>query len=203
MRRLVLPLAIALAGVALPVTAQSGARVEVTFDPATHDPRVRVRNLMNEARWQEAIDDAFRVSLTWRVELWRRRTFWSTNERAIEFTTVIRREPLLGQYFITYFIPSSPEPLVQTFSTLDDFALQLERPIPINRMAPRSDGEWYYVANVQVSALDEQQFAELQRFLGGGQGGGGGGAVTNWLLRLVGLPSQNLPAARSGSFRVP
>jgi hypothetical protein len=201
MRRLLL-LATLLAGVASPAVAQRGARVEVTVDPATRDPRVRVRNLMNEARWREALDDAFRISLHWRVELWKQRWPWSSNQGEIEFTTVIRREPLLGQYFITYFIEGR-DPTVLTFSNLDAFVLQLEGAIDINRMAPRTDGRWYYVANLQVSALDEEQFAELQRFIGGGGGGNGGGGLSGWLLRRVGLPSQNLPAARSARFEVP
>ncbi len=200
MRRLLL-LATLLAGVASTATAQRGARVEVSVDPANRDPRVRIRNLMNEERWREAIDDAFRISLHWRVELWKRRTFWSSNLREVEFTTVIRREPLLGQYFITYFTPGR-QPQEFTFSSPEAFVLQLERVIDINRMGPSTEGEWYYVANVQVSALDEEQFAEMQRFLGGDASGNGGG-LGGWLLRRVGLPSQNLAPARSATFRVP
>jgi hypothetical protein len=200
MRRLLL-LATLLAGVAAPAAAQRGARVEVTVDPETRDPQFRLRNLMNEERWREALDDAFRISLHWRVELWKRRTFWSSNVGSIEFTTVIRREPLLGQYFLTYFIPGE-DPTVLTFSNFDAFVLQLERVINIDRMGPRSEGTWYYVVNLQVSALDEEQFAEMQRFIGNG-GNGNGGGLGGWLLRRVGLPSQSLPAARSPTFRVP
>lgn len=200
MRRLLL-LATLLAGVAVPAMAQSGARVEISVDPETHDPRVRIRNLMNEERWREALDDAFRISLHWRVERWKSRTFLPSNNGAIEFTTVIRREPLLGQYFITYFIPGQ-DPTVLTFSNFDAFVLQLERIININRMAPKSEGTWYYVASVRVSALDEEQFVEMQRFIGSGDGRNGGGGLSGWLLRKVGLPEDNLPTVRSAKFEV-
>lgn len=202
MRRFAVLLAVVLAGAAPQAAAQAGARVEVSVDSASRDPRVRVHNLMEQSRWREALDDAFRISLNWRVELWNRRTFWSTDEKTFEFQVVIRREPLLGQYFITYFIPGK-EPISYPFSSFDEFVLQLERAIQVRNMAPVTEGDWYYVAELRVSALDEEQFAEMQRFLGGGGQRNGRDAISNFLLRVVGLPSQELPKARSPRFRVP
>ncbi|HRP08259.1 MAG TPA: hypothetical protein PLL69_07210 [Gemmatimonadales bacterium] len=203
MRRLVPLVAVLLAGVTIPVTGQAGARVEVTVDSARHDPKVRIHNLMEQPRWREALDDAFKISLNWRIELWKRRAIWSSNEKSFEFTIVIRREPLLGQYFITYFTRGR-DPQTLSFNSFEEFVLQLERAIPINRMAPVTEGDWFYVADLNVSALDEDQFAEMQRFMGGSSGPDrSGDAISNWLLRRVGLPSQNLPSARTPSFRVP
>lgn len=202
MRRIAFLLAVLLAGAANPAAGQASARVEITLDTARSGARVRVLNLMEEERWREALDDAFRISLHFRIELWKRKTFWSTNERTIEFSMVIRREPLLGQYFITYFMPNTAEDERQ-FGSFEEFVLHLERAIRIDKMAPGTEGSWYYVANLQVSALDEEQFAEMQRFLEGGDRPSGGGAISNFLLRSVGLPSQTLPAARSPRFRVP
>lgn len=198
MRRIVLFLAVVLVGAAPAVSGQASARVEVTVDSARRDPKVRLHNLMEETRWREALEDAFRISINWRVELWRRQTFWSSKDREFEFTVVIRREPLLGQYFITYF-SANKEPTTESFRDFGDFVLQLERAIPVHYMAPTTEGEWFYIAEVRVSALDEEQFAEMQRFAGASRGD----AVSTFLLRLVGLPSQTLPAARSARFRVP
>lgn len=201
MRRIAFLLAVLFAGAVAPAAGQS-PRVEVTLDTVLRVPRVRINNLMEQERWREALDDAFRISLNWRVELWKRGTFWSTNERTMEFSVVIRREPLLGQYFITYFTPYN-DPDERQFRTFEEFVVFLELAIRIDKMAPRTEGEWYYVANLQVSALDEEQFAEMQRFLGSSGRTTGGGAISNFLLRSVGLPSQSLPAARSATFRVP
>jgi hypothetical protein len=200
-RRVVALLAVVLAGAVIPAAGQASARVEVTVDSALREAKVRVHNLMEEERWREALDDAFRISLEWRVELWKRGTFWSTNERSLEFSMVIRREPVLGQYFITYF-PPHQTPTELAFTIFDEFVMQLERGIDIQGVAPRTEGDWYYVVNLRVSALDEEQFAEMQRFLDGG-GGRPTGGISNFLLRMVGLPSQTLPAARSPRFRVP
>ena len=201
MRRVLFLLAVMLVG-AINVASGQAARVEVTVDSVRRDPKVRLHNLMEESRWREALEDAFRISINWRVELWRRQAFWSTKERQFEFTVVIRREPLLGQYFITYF-SANREPTTESFRDFSDFVLQLERAIPINHMAPRASGEFFYVTEVNVSALDEEQFAEMQRFAGAGSEPSRGDAISGFLLRLVGLPSQTLPSARSARFRIP
>jgi hypothetical protein len=203
-RRIVLLLAVMLAGGAAPAAGQADARVEVTLDTASRDPRVRILNLMEQQRWREALDDAFRISLKWRVELWRRGGFLrvSTNVRTVEFTMVIRREPLLGQYFITYFIPGQL-PDERPFRSFEEFVLNLERAVRFEKLAPKTEGSWEYVVKLEVSALDEEQFAEMQRFLEGPGRGSGGGAISNFLLRSMGLPSEKLPAERSPRFRVP
>ena len=202
MRRIAFLFAVMVAGATSPVAGQASARVEITLDTIRRDPKVRVNNLMEEERWREALDDAFRISLNWRVELWKRGTFFSDNTATLEFSMVIRREPLLGQYFITYFIPRK-DPDERQFGSFEEFVLHLERAIAISGMAPKTEGRWYYVANLQVSALDEEQFAEMQRFIDRGDRPNGAGAISNFLLRSVGLPSQTLPGARSQNFRVP
>jgi hypothetical protein len=202
--RFVFLLAVLLAGAATSAAGQS-ARVEVTVDSASRDPRVRVNNLMEEERWREALDDAFRISLKWRVELWKRGGGFlglgSDNVKTLEFTMVIRREPLLGQYFITWFQRSGP--VERQFRTFEEFVMHLERATPVNYMAPTTEGNWFYVANLEVSALDEEQFAEMQRFLDPGGRAQNGSALSSFLLRSVGLQKETLPAARSPRSRVP
>ena len=202
MRRVLLLLAVVLAGAASAVSAQTGARMEVMVDPATRDPLARVRSLMDDERWREALDDAFRISLTWRVDLYRVRPFWvPANEGRVELTIVIRREPLLGQYYITYF-PPGEEPLEKEFTSFEAFVLELEQPLPIRGLAPRSEGEYYYAASLKISALDDKQFAEMQRFIGEGGRSGTGNAIATFIYKLVGVPTQNL-SDRSERFRVP
>ncbi len=202
MRRVLLLLAVVLAGAAPAASAQTGARVEVGVNASNREPQPRIRNLMAEERWREALDDAFRISLTWQVDRYRVRSLWfPAKESRNEFTIVIRREPLLGQYYITYFAPdgSSKE---FTFTTFDAFVLRLEQPLPITGMAPRNRGEYYYAATLKVSALDDEQFAEMQRFIGDGGRSGRDNGISTWLLKLVGLPFQAF-SERSERFTVP
>ncbi len=201
MRRVLL-LAVFLAGAVTTASAQAGARLEVAVDTATREPRPRIRNLMNEEQWREAIDDAFRISLTWQVDRYRIRPFWfPANESRFDLTIVIRREPLLGQYYITYFVPDA-EPVTVVFNSFEAFVLELERPLPIRNMAPHNQGEYYYAVTLKVSALDDQQFAEMQRFIGEGGRSGDGGGIKTWVLKLVGLAFQTF-RERSERFGVP
>lgn len=202
MRRIATCLAVLLAGAVSTAPAQAGARVEVGIDQASRDPRPRIRNLMNAERWREAIDDAFRISLNWRVDLYRTRAFWiPANERRFEVTIVVWREPLLGQYYMTYLVPGQP-PVERVYTSFTEFAFQLEQPLGINGMRPTREGEYYYAAALEVTALDDQQFAEMQRFIGENGRAGAGDGITNWLLRRVGVPSQTF-SQRSARFRVP
>lgn len=200
MRRVLL-LAVVLAGAAPAVSAQR-ARVEVGVDATTREPRPRVRNLMEEARWREALDDAFRISLTWQVDLYRIRSFWfPATKSSNAFTLVIRREPLLGQYFITYFLPDGTTREL-TFSSLDAFVLRLEQPLRVTGMSPSDPGEYYYAASLRISALDDKQFAEMQRFIGEGKTSGNQNGIGTAILKLVGLPFETL-SDRSERFTVP
>ena len=202
MRRVAFLLAVVLAGAVSTASGQADARMEVAIDAASRDPRPRIRNLMNEERWREAIDDAFRISLNWRVDLYRTRAFWvPARESRFEVTIVVWREPLLGQYYMTYLIPGRP-PVERVYTSFNEFAFQLEQPLPIQGMRPVPEGVYYYAAALEVTALDDQQFAEMQRFIGENGRAGGGDAISNWLLRLVGVPSQTF-TERSARFRVP
>lgn len=202
MRRVALLLAAFLVGAVVTAPAQTGARVEVGIDQPSRDPRPRIRNLMNEERWREAIDDAFRISLNWRIDLYRTRAFWvPANAERFEVTIVVWRDPLLGQYYVTY-LRERGEPVQRVYTSFDEFVFELERPLPIRNMAPRNEGEYYYAANLKVTALDDQQFDEMRRFIGEGGRSGTGDAISTWLLRLVGVPSQPF-SARSARFRVP
>ena len=82
MRRTLLLLAVVLAGAVSTASAQADLRVEISVDPATRNPRPRLRNLMNDQRWREAIDDAFRISLNWQVDLYRTRALWLPSREA-------------------------------------------------------------------------------------------------------------------------
>lgn len=203
MRRTLLLLAVVLAGAVSTASAQAELHVEISVDPATRNPRPRLRNLMNDQRWREAIDDAFRISLNWQVDLYRTRALWlPSREAQFEATIVVWREPLLGQYQVTILLNGRVVREL-SFTSVDAFTFFLEQPLQITNMAPRTEGEYYYVATLKVSALDNKQFAEMQRFIGPGNRSGGGDPVGTYLLKLVGVPSRTYGGERSERFSVP
>lgn len=201
MRRVVLLVAVLLGAAAPVASAQGRPRVEVSRDTATNDPIVRVRNLLREAQWREALDAAFTLRLQWRVDLWRERTLLPANERTTTFEMIVQPDPLLQQYRIFTRVPGRP-PIEQRYASFDLLQLALELPVRLARQGPGRAGEWYYTAQVRVSTLTEEELEELQDFLGGADRGSPGGAFTRALLRLVALPTTTLEA-RSERFRVP
>ena len=74
-----------------------------------------------------ALDDAFRVSMEWKVELWKRRLI-DANVDTRTFTVVARREPLLGQYFITIYDASGTVQNERVFTSRTLFTAALEQP---------------------------------------------------------------------------
>lgn len=193
MRRVVLLVAALLGGATHVASAQGSARVEVTIDPFTKDPSVQVRNLFGESRWREALDDAFRISMVWKIELWKSRLI-DANISTNSFTMVARREPLLGQYFITYYDQNGDVLSEIAFTSRIQFAAALEQPVPLRGIGPRTEGSWYYAVELDISALDDAQFAELERFIGTDQRSSLTDVIAGGLLKLFGAPSQKVTA---------
>ena len=200
MRRIFLLVSLLLVGTASTVPAQGRVRAEIQVD-SLRRPSVRLRTLTEDPRWRSLLDDAFRINLEWRVELWRSRFMINANEATFEFRVVVYREPLLGQYVITRYQTNGELMREDRYTDFTRFVYELEQPVINSRVAPRTEGEWYYATSLTISALDDEQFEELQRFTGS-RGTSGGNAISGFLLRLVGLPTQTL-TAQSRRFNIP
>lgn len=193
MRRILLLATLLLAAIAPAIAAQGDVRVEVSVDQFTKDPRVQVRNLFGDPRWQNALDDAFRISLEWKVELWKSRLI-DANVLTRRFSMVVRREPLLGQYFITYYDEAGTPFNELTFTSRVQFAAALEIPVRFPGIGPKTEGNWYYAVDLNITALTDAEFAELERFIGAGERSSVTGALSGALLKLFGTPSQKVTA---------
>lgn len=200
MRQAVVVLAAVLIGAA-PAPAQDGARLEVRVDSVTNAPAVQVHNLLDEPRWRDALADAFPVRLKWRIELWRDRTIIDQNVTHYEFDIVIRRDALLGYYFYTIIQPRRAPTDFAPYTDAASFAGKVAQPIILNGFQPRTPGTYYYAVTLRVSALDDDEFVEMRRFMGGGGGGSFLDAIRGSIMRLVGVPTQTLPQ-RSERFEV-
>lgn len=193
MRRILLLAVLLLAAVAPAMSAQGNVRVEVSVDQFTKDPSVQVRNLFGDARWRDALDDAFRISLEWKIELWKSRLI-DANISTNSFTMVVRREPLLGQYFITYYKQDGSLASELAFTSRIQFAAALEQPVRILNIGPKTEGNWYYAVELSITALSDAEFAELERFIGADERTSVTGALSGALLKLFGTPSQKVAA---------
>jgi hypothetical protein len=200
-RRVLLLLAVVLVGAAPAATAQAGARVELTRDTVSNDPIVRVRNLLREPQWREALEAAFTLRLQWRVDLWRQRTIFPANERTVNYEVIVQPDPLLRQYRLITRVPGRP-PIESRYSSFESLQMAMDLAQQLGRQGPTRSGEWYYTATLRVSTLTDEELAELQAFVGGGDRGSPGSAITRAFLRLIALPTTTLDD-RSETFRVP
>lgn len=201
MRRVCFLLAVLLVGTAPAVTAQARARVEVTRDTVSNDPIVRVRNLLREPQWREALESAFTLRLQWRVDLWRQRAIFPANERTVQYEVIVQPDPLLQQYRLITRVPGRP-PIESRYASFESLQMAMDLAQQLGRQGPTRRGDWYYTATLRVSTLTDEELEELQAFVGGSDRNSPGSAFTRALVRLVALPTTTLNE-RSESFRVP
>jgi hypothetical protein len=199
-------------GLAAPAAAQT-SRVELVVrlaPPALPDgarrAQVQVRDLLADRRWADALDQAFPIRLSYRLEIWRSREGWIDEfQRATEWSAVIQREPLQDQYRVTQIFLSGP--IESRFNTRDELARWMGVPNEIDAL-PQGTGTFYYNVKVKLSALSAEDMDELERFLAGQPAtrsnpgrGSIGQRVREFLLRVAGMPSDELEV-KSSSFRI-
>lgn len=190
------------------VRAQDTAsvRLEITLDSAAPDPIVRTRNLLAETPWLSALRQGLPVRLQYRLEIWRSREAWLDDvQRQIEWTVVVRHEPLLDHFSVVRLLPPN-RVLRNVYATPGALASALGAAYPI-RVAPREAGRYYYTASLTVATLSDSDLDKLDRVLRGeldprsSEGGSLGERARRLVLRLAGLPTLSL-SATSEAFEV-
>lgn len=182
-------------------------RLEVSLAPDTRDPTVFTRNLLEDTPWLSALRQGLPVRLQYRLETWRSREAWLDDVvRQLEWTIVVRHEPLLDQFTVTRLGPGPRFIETRRLGTAGALAAQLGLGyrFPI---APTESGRYYYAASLSVVTLSDSDLDKFERVLRGqldpDNSGGGGLAerARRLVLRLAGLPTLNL-AASSEAFEV-
>jgi hypothetical protein len=168
--------------------------------------RVQVRDLLNDKRWSDAIEQLYPIRLTYRMEIWRSRDGWIDEfQRATEWSIVIQREPLQDQYRVTRLLLSGPEEF--RFATRDLLQKWLGYSTEVDAL-PEGTGTFYYAVTLTITALSNEDMEALERFLAGEPAGPAkpennsmGKRVRQFLLRIAGLPWEELEV-RSERFKV-
>lgn len=195
--------ALALLTGAGPLAAQDTTAValEVRLTPG-HDPVVRTRNLLEDTPWLSALREGLPVRLQYRLETWRSREAWpDVLDRTVEWTLVVRHEPLLDQFSITRLGPGN---FTQTRRVATPGALADVLGLGYEfRIAPRTAGQYYYTASLEVVTLSESDLDKFERVLRGELQSENGGTsfaerARRLLLRLAGLPRLNLQGRTVG-----
>jgi hypothetical protein len=191
-----------------PVAAQDSAavRLEVVLAAATRDPIVFTRNLLEDTPWLSTLRQGLPVRLQYRLETWRSREAWLDDVvRQLEWTIVVRHEPLLDQFTVTRLGPGRT---IQTrrLGTAGALAAQLGLGYQFS-IVPKDPGRYYFAASLSVVTLSDSDLDKLERVLrgeldpGNNDAGGLAERARRLVLRLAGLPTLNL-AARSDQFEV-
>lgn len=193
MRRLLL-LASLLAGAPIRASAQAQPVVNARLGPdrvAGPNPEWRVASLFEDGRWKDALESAYSIRLEWQVRAWRKRTIADARGPSLQYSVIIRKQPLLEEYQLILQSPGR-RPDEKRFSTLDSLKVAVTTYVTVPFQL-REPGRWYYSVRLDISTLNDEELAKLQRFMDDPSAGepGSGGAVTRGVMRLF-LPTQTL-----------
>jgi hypothetical protein len=179
----------------------------VTLAPVTRDPTVFTRNLLEDTPWLSTLRQGLPLRLQYRLEIWRSREAWLDDVvRQLEWTIVVRHEPLLDQFTMTRLGPGPRQVQTRRLGTAGALAeaLRVGSRFPIT---PTEPGRYYYAASLSVATLSDSDLDKFEQVLrgeldpGNSEGGGLVDRARRLVLRLAGLPTLNL-TARSDQFEV-
>jgi len=194
-----------LVGSGLRAQDTTAVQLEVAVAPATNDPIVFTRNLLENTPWLAALRGGLYVRLQYRLDVWRTRQGWlDVPVRQVEWTVVVRHEPLLDQFTVTRIEPRSIQ--TRQYATPGALAAALGVHYQL-AVAPTAPGRYYYGASLNVATLSESDLDQFERALRGeidprdADGGSLADRLRRLVLRLAGLPALSL-SATSARFDV-
>lgn len=194
MRRALYLFAVAIIGAVSPASAQARARIAARLDVQASPPNllVHVSDLLDDPVWLDALRNAYKIRVHWRVQLWRSRAILDSPQPPIEWDDIIQQVPVLDVY--TYTEPGGSRPMTTRFDTLDLLKAWVGQDVQLTTPNDLAPGKWYYIVDASLSTVTQDQAS-------GSDGGGLSEAVRR--LILGGGPKQDLPRARTAVFVVP
>lgn len=178
----------------------AAVRLEVQVRGAKHVATVFTRNLLEDTPWLSALREGLPVRLAYRLETWRSREAWLDEVvRQVEWTVLVRHEPLLDQFSVVILYPNNTRSS-RSFGTPGALAAYLSLPYDLP-IAPTDPGRYYYTASLAVATLSDSDLDKFQATLRGeidprsAEGGSLVERARRFILRLAGLPTLSLTAS--------
>jgi hypothetical protein len=177
----------------------AAVRLEVELRGSQHNARVLTRNLLEDTPWLSALRQGLPVRLVYRLEIWRSREAWLDDVvRQVEWTVLVRHEPLLDQFSVVILRPNNSQ-VRGSFGTPGALAAFLSLPFDLP-IAPSDPGRYYYGASLAVATLSDSDLDKFEAALRGdldprsAEGGSLVERARRFILRLAGLPTLSLTA---------
>jgi len=177
-----------LSGPGLPrgqLQGQSGP-VQLGVDTRTGAPELRIGALLEEARFQEALEEGLPLRIRVQAELWRD-GFFDSQEGRGEWRAAVVHDPLDR----TYQFRSGGASADLVLGSLEQLRAAVLQSFTLP-LRPGRRGRYYYLATLEVETFSLSDLEELQRWLRGdlapgiaGEGGGVDGALTRGMGRLL------------------
>ncbi|HEY8061506.1 MAG TPA: hypothetical protein VID74_01855 [Gemmatimonadales bacterium] len=189
MRRALYLFAVLVAGAVSTASAQARARIAARLDVQASPPNllVHISDLLEDPVWLDALHNAYKIRVHWRVQLWRSRTLFDEPQLPIEWDDIVQQVPVLDVY--TYTEPGGSTPMTTRFDTLDKLKDWVSQDVRLNTPATLRAGRWYYVVDATISTVAPDETNS---------------SVSETLRRLVlgGGPRQDLSQARTAYFTI-
>jgi len=197
-------LALALA-MALAPGAAAAQRPVLAVAAESAAARVQATGLLVDSQFVTLLRSGFPLRLHFRLELWRVRSSWfDVFVREVGWDAVARHDPLTGEFVLLRTGGGSSR-----HASPEDLERALAIPYRVTLTAGGGE-EYYYLARLEATTLNQSDLDELTRWLRGDVGpavserGNVGDALARGaqrtLLRLAGLPRLTLEG-RSARFR--
>jgi hypothetical protein len=189
MRRALMLFTAMIVGAVSTAPAQARARIAARLDVQATPPNllVHVSDLLEDPVWLDALRNAYRIRVHWRVQLWRSRALLDEPQLPVEWDDIVQQVPVLDVY--TYTEPGGNTPMTTRFDTLDKLKDWVKQDVRLNTPATLRDGRWYYVVDATISTVAPDET---------------NGSVSETLRRLVlgGGPRQDLSQAKTAYFTI-
>ena len=189
-----------------PLAAQDEAPLRFQVIPETGEAVVEMQNLLREGPLLDAVHSGLPLRIRVMTQLWKN-GFFDDEVGQFEWRASIIFDPLTRRYRIQAGGRGDPPKEV---NTLEEARLALQQTLDIP-LRPREEGEYYYLADVEMETLSLSDLEELERWLQGELGPAVAGeqdvqgalarGFRRVLVRMLGLPNRKI-RLRSPSFKI-
>ncbi|HVX39098.1 MAG TPA: hypothetical protein VHB25_05925 [Gemmatimonadaceae bacterium] len=155
---------------AVPLAAQSHARIDITLPPpasfAELGPTVSTTNLLNDPKTHELLNSGFSTRIHYRLELWKHGGVFDDPVDTTGWDVLVSYDPTAQRYNVVRREDSHAIENFGGFPTVELAEQQFDRPFRLG-LHPTARGRYYYALTVEIETLRESDLDALQQWLRG------------------------------------